>query len=493
MIEPTPIHSLSTPAKMESRKGSIVIFPFMAQGHIIPFLALSLKLEQERGFAISFVNTTQNINKLRSSLPPHSAIRLLEIPYDAAENGLPPGSENMESLPVHLHFRFIQSSPSLKPAFKRLLSSLVHDPNGGVPPMCVISDIFFSWSAEVAHEFGISHAIFNAGGGYGMAVYHTAWLNLPHLTTNSAECPLPGFPNGTTFRVSRLPEQLRLATEPAEFRLTMFREWSETDAMLFNTVEEIDQTGLKYFRENFPCHVFPIGPIFSYSKPSDSTVCTDWLDTKPPKSVLYVAFGSQNSPSIAQTKELAAALEASGINFLWAARRPSSFVTVSPEEDQDWLPRGFEERIQSIGKGLLVKEWAPQKEILAHGSVGAFLSHCGWNSTMEALSNGLPMMSWAMSAEQPFNAKMLEEELKVCVEVGNGPNCEIKGEELVGKIKTMMEGTEGEEMRKSAGEVMKKIKNASRDDENGGQGSSVKALEEFLLVAASQSRNSLVS
>ncbi|XP_019157737.1 PREDICTED: beta-D-glucosyl crocetin beta-1,6-glucosyltransferase-like [Ipomoea nil] len=112
-----------------SRKGNIVIFPFMAQGHIIPFLALALKLEQERGFAISFVNTTQNINKLRSSLPPRSAIRLLEIPFDAAAEhyGLPPGSENMESLPVHLPFRFIQSSPSLKPAFKRLLTSLVDD------------------------------------------------------------------------------------------------------------------------------------------------------------------------------------------------------------------------------------------------------------------------------------------------------------------------------------------------------------------------------
>ncbi|CAH9072335.1 unnamed protein product [Cuscuta europaea] len=477
---------------MVSRKEYVVVFPFMAEGHIIPFLALALKLEQERNFAISFVNTPRNINKLRSSLPPHSAIRLLEIPFNGEEHGLPPGAESTESLPIHLHFRLIQSSPSLKPAFRELLSELVCESNG-IPPMCVISDIFFPWSADVAHEFGSSHAIFNAGCGYGMAVYHTAWLNLPHLNAKSEECPLPGFPNGTTFCVTKFPERLRQTKEPSEFALTLFREWSKTDAMLFNTIEEIDQTGMKYFRDNFPFPAFPIGPIFSYQQTSatlvaDSMVCMDWLDKKPPKSVLYIAFGSQSTPSIAQMKALASALEASEVNFLWVARRPSSFAALSPENDQEWLPRGFEERIKRSGKGMLVKKWAPQKEILAHGSVGAFLSHCGWNSTMEALANGLPILSWAMSAEQPFNAKMLEEELKVCVEVANGSDSQVNSEQIVGKIKMVMEGKEGEEMRKRASEIMKKIKNATCDDNATARGSSVKALDEF-CVFASQKRN----
>ncbi|CAK9146760.1 unnamed protein product [Ilex paraguariensis] len=436
-------------------KGNIVMFPFMAQGHIIPFLALALKLEQEKGYTITFVNTPLNIKKLQHSLPQNSSIRLLEIPYNSTDHGLPPNSESTETLPLFLMFQFIESSTSLKPAFTKLISNLVKEQHGH-PPLCIISDMFFGWSAVVAHQFGASHAIFNAGGGYGMAVFHTTWLNLPHLkeNLNSDEFSLPGFPEGYSFNVNQLPEHMRAVTGPWNFVQTMFKDWLESDAMLFNTVEEIDHTGLNYFRKQYSCSVWAVGPILSSvgskargGKEAEamSNLCMKWLDSKPENSVLYVAFGSQNTPSEPQIKQLAMALEASGKNFLWVFRPPSSFVMDSNNKDNEEC-------------------------------------HCGWNSVIEALSHGVPMLSWPMGAEQPFNAKMLEEEIGVSVGVAYGNDCEVRCEDIVRKIELVMDGTEtGKDMKRKACGAREMIKNATID-KKGFRGSSVGAMDEFLLA-----------
>ncbi|KAI3461073.1 hypothetical protein Pfo_017736 [Paulownia fortunei] len=463
--------------RMSPRKENIVLFPFMAQGHIIPFLSLALKLEQEKGYAITFVNTPLNIKKLEQNLPKHSSIRLLEIPFDGTKHGLPPNSETTETLPLPLMLRLIESSPP---------SSNV----SGNPPLCIISDMFFAWSAEIAHEFGTLHAVFNAGGGYGMAGLHTTWLNLPHLKSNCDEFWLPGFPRGYRFKTKNLPQHLQAAKSPWKFALDMSQDWKETDAMLFNTVEDFDQTGLTYFQEQFPnCSVYAIGPIVSSvgskargGEEAESTRnhCMKWLDSKPQKSVLYVAFGSQSSPSEPQTIELAKALEASNVNFLWVLRPPSSTDSSSEfKPNKDWLPTGFEERVKTSNKGLLLKKWAPQLEILSHKSIGAFLSHCGWNSTIEALSNGVPMLSWPMGAEQPFNSQFLEEEMGLCVGVANGVSAEVKHKEVVKKIELMMKDDEGNVMRRKACKVKEIIQNATNDEEQC-KGSSVKAMDNFL-------------
>ncbi|KAL2507894.1 UDP-glycosyltransferase 92A1 [Forsythia ovata] len=485
---------------MAPRKEKIVVFPFMAQGHIIPFLSLALKLEQEKGYEITFVNTPLNIKKLQDYIPKFSNIRLLEIPFDSTEHGLPPNSESTETLPIPLMFQLIESSPSLKPAFRNLVSSLVEEDNGR-KPLCIISDMFFAWSAEVAHEFGIFHAIFNAGGGYGMAVLHTTWLNLPHLKSNSQEFSLPGFPRGYRFKTKNLPPHLQECKVPWEFMNEVFQDWLKTDAMLFNTIEDIDNTGLKYFREQFPnCSVYPIGPILSSAgskarggEDAEATWnrCMKWLDTKALNSVLYVAFGSQSSLSEAQTKELAKALEASNVDFLWVFRPPSSFLTDSDCINKEWLPEGFKERIENNKRGLLVQKWAPQMEILSHKSVGAFLSHCGWNSIIEALSNGVPILSWPMGAEQPFNAHMLEEEMRVCVGVANGYS-DIKHEEIVKKIELVMKGTQGDFMRRKALKVVEMIKSATSDKE-GNKASSIEAMNEFLNAAISRAHEQILS
>lgn len=449
---------------MAETKHNVVMIPFMAQGHIIPFLALALQLEQRKGCTVTFVNTPLNIQKLRSSLPRNSSIHLLEIPFNSSDYGLPPDTENTDSLPHDLILNFLQSSLALKPVFRKLISDLVHE-SCGQPPVCIITDMFFSWCAEIAHEFGIFHAIFCGGGGYGFACFFSLWLNLPHRNTDSEEFTLPDFQEASKFHATQLTKHLRNADgrdSISVFQRKMLRGWYNADGILMNTVEELDKLGLTYFRRKIGRPVWPIGPalLSSRTRAGKATgiapeVCEKWLDTKPLNSVLYISFGSQNTLSESNIMQLAMALEASGVNFIWVVRPPLGFDINSEFKAKEWLPEGFEERIKASGRGLLVQKWAPQVEILSHGATAAFLSHCGWNSTLEALSCGVPIIGWPQAAEQFYNAKFLEEEIGVCVEVGRGLTCEVRHDAIARKIELVMNETEkGKEIRRKACEVM---------------------------------------
>jgi hypothetical protein len=121
-------------------------------------------------------------------------------------------------------------------------------------------------------------------------------------------------------------------------------------------------------------------------------------------------------------KEIALGLELSEQRFVWVVRAPkgesadaSFFTTGSSELDEikKHLPEGFLERIKNVG--LLVQEWAPQVAILKHPSIGCFISHCGWGSVLESLTNGVPLIAWPLYAEQRMNAAFLVEELGVAV------------------------------------------------------------------------------
>ena len=209
-----------------------------------------------------------------------------------------------------------------------------------------------------------------------------------------------------------------------------------------------------------------------------------WLDSKPEKSVLYVAFGSQMQPSPSQTIELAMALEASGRNFIWVIRPPKNSAT-NTGHGGGWLPSGFEQGIQ--GRGLLL-EWAPQLEILSHKSTGAFLSHSGWNSVVESLTNGLPVLALPMMGDQHFIAKMLEEETEVCIGLASGSS-EAKYKDILEKIEVVMGETgKGKDMKTKACEIKNFLGEAKKDDKKF-KGASTKAVDEFLSAVLSKSCN----
>ncbi|KAI3721952.1 hypothetical protein L2E82_32972 [Cichorium intybus] len=470
---------------------NIIMFPFMAQGHIIPFLALSLQLEQ-KGYQITFINTPLNLANLRRVLPPTSAIRLLEVPFNSSDHGLPPNSENTDSLPPYQIYDLLVASTSLKPAFRNILSGLV---DAGAPPLCVVADFFFGWSAAVSHEFDIFHVIFSGSGGFGLACYFSSWINLPHKNSDSGEFTLPDFPEAGKLQVTQLTPSLVAATgdDPwSKFQKQNLPAWGNSDGFLFNTVEELDKVGLSYFRRKFNLPVWAIGPINLSANGGAQTgkngrieteTCLQFLNSKSPSSVLYISFGSQNTITASQMMQLAQALDKSKKNFIWVVRPPLGFDINTKFRAEEWLPENFKEQIEEEHRGLIVEKWAPQVEILSHQSVGAFMSHCGWNSVLESLSRGVPLLGWPMAAEQFYNAKMMVEIAEVCVEVARGINFEVRSEDLRETIEQVMsENGKGKEMRKKALNIKKIIEDATRNEE-GFKGSSVEAMEDFLQAA----------
>ncbi|PIM99581.1 hypothetical protein CDL12_27922 [Handroanthus impetiginosus] len=174
-------------------------------------------------------------------------------------------------------------------------------------------------------------------------------------------------------------------------------------------------------------------------------------------------------------KEIAIGLERSGLRFLWVVRSPptednSKRFLPPPEPDLDLiLPAGFLDRTKD--RGLVVKSWAPQVAVLNHESVGGFVTHCGWNSVLEAVCAGVPMVAWPLYAEQKFNRLVMVEEMKVALRLEEGENGFVAAEEVERSVRELMESEKGKEVRNV---VQKMREEASAAVSDGG--SSVAAL-----------------
>ncbi|CAL9780773.1 unnamed protein product [Musa acuminata subsp. burmannicoides] len=464
----------------------VVLFPFMTPSHINPFLALAHRLVRHHpALTVTLVNTRFHIQCIRSSSFP-SSIRLRSLPFDPAAHGLHPDDENFATVPNHQKLTFLVASESLLPAFDQLIVDIARE--DGRPPLCIVADFLLAWTADVAHRYEVFHSVFIPGGAYGMAVFVSLWTHLPHLKTRSDEFALSEFPD-TTIHLSQLSRLMLLCdgTDPTSgFHQRLISQWKETNAMLVNTVDEMEATGLRMLRKLFPVPTWAIGPLLisshSVANASQNRCIMEWLDSQQPASVLYVSFGSLCTITASQMMEVATGLEASEARFIWVIRPPSGFDS-NEEFKAEWLPEKFEERMRERGTGVLVHGWAPQLEILSHTSTGAFLSHCGWNSVLESLSRGVPIVAWPLLADQPHNAKMMEE-MGVCVEVARGSMESSKADRTdVERVirEVMCGGEKAKEMRRRAEEVGELMRAAWRE----GVGSSFKGLADFFRAAAS--------
>ncbi|KAL6002195.1 hypothetical protein ACLOJK_037643 [Asimina triloba] len=479
-----------------AQKEHIILFPSLGQGHFIPFMALAALLDHRYHYAVTYVSTPANIHSLQSTLPPNSTIRLATLPFHGPDHGLPPDKETAELLPHPLGFRLLEASQTLQPAFESLILEISRE--HGRTPLAIISDMFNSWTVEIANQLGIFQAIFVVSGAYGTAIYFSLWLNLPHTRTDSNEFTLPDFSQTVVIQRNQLATQFKVANETdfiLKFHHRLLPLCWRADGFLFNTFEELEKTGLEYFRSKSGGKpVWAIGPLKNIAqgrkKPGVSAEsCITWLDLHPPNSALFVSFGSHNTIGAPQMKELAMGLEATGRPFIWVVRPPLGFDR-DGEFRAEWLPEGFEERISERKQGILVRHWGPQLEILAHRSTGVFLSHCGWNSTTESLSRGVPMIGWPMSGEQFYNVKMMEE-LGVCVEMARGNSADIGTNDVERVIELVMGGTnKWEEMKKKALQLKEMIELAVREDEEC-KGSSAKALDEFLKAISAKAETKM--
>ncbi|KAK1267610.1 UDP-glycosyltransferase 92A1 [Acorus gramineus] len=446
----------------------------MAQGHIIPFMELAKLIHHRRRCTVTIVSTPANVRALVSSFPSTTTFRLVPLPFDPTHHYLPSASESSDTLPTHLFVRLLHASLSLRPAFSALLSDILSS-SAAPSRLCVIADVFTSWATEVAEALGAHHAVFTTCGGYGTTAFFSLWQHLPHARTDAEEFSVPGFPDSFRLRRSQLSSYIRAADGADEWSADLrpaIATSLRSKSMLCNSAEEVETTGIRLLRNYTGLCVYAVGPLL------------EWLDIHPPNSVLYISFGSQNTISAQQMMELAKGIEASGKAFIWVIRPPVEF-DIGGEFQNEWLPEGFEERARQHARGVLVRDWAPQLEILSHASTGAFLSHCGWNSALESLSRGVPLIGWPLASEQFYNSVMLEEELGVCVEVARGKEVVVPGEEVERVVREVMGEERGVGMRRRAVEVRGLLEEAMREGDGEAKGSSLRAIDEFLEVALS--------
>ncbi|KAE8694634.1 UDP-glycosyltransferase 72B1 [Hibiscus syriacus] len=240
--------------------------------------------------------------------------------------------------------------------------------------------------------------------------------------------------------------------------------------------------------------IFLVGPLtksVSTYEIEGSKDCLRWLDEQPGGSVLYVCFGSGGTLSHEQINELALGLEMSGQRFLWVVKNPvdeaanttyfdsTESGTGSGKDPLAFLPDGFLERTKEIG--LVVLNWAPQVQVLSHGSTGGFLTHCGWNSVLESIVHCVPLIAWPPYAEQKMNAALLKDGLKVALRVEHNEDGEVGRQDIEKYAKEVLEGGEGQLLRTR----MKKLRECAKMTVSS-DGSSTKSLAKLAQIWKNQ-------
>ncbi|CAN0922783.1 UDP-glucosyltransferase 29, partial [Linum grandiflorum] len=235
---------------------------------------------------------------------------------------------------------------------------------------------------------------------------------------------------------------------------------------LTKTFREIEGKYVDYLSKLYGKRYVPVGPLLHKTPPSasddkDSSILK-WLDAKQTSSTVFVSFGTECFLPPNLIHEIAHGLELSGVNFVWVMRFPLEDHKTRPQSPAEALPPGFLDRVGE--KGLVVEGWAPQSAILAHDSIGGFVSHCGWSSVMESMWYGVPIVAMPMQLDQPLNARLVEE-VGVGVEVKRDGRSGKVDRKEVGKV--IREVVMGEKVRRKAeemSEVMKKKGDLEIDD-----------------------------
>jgi len=222
--------------------------------------------------------------------------------------------------------------------------------------------------------------------------------------------------------------------------------------ILFNTCRELEGKYIDYLSVLTGKKIVPAGPLVQETvSETEKTEVMNWLDKKKDSSTVFVSFGSEYFLSKEEIEELAHGLELSGVNFIWVVRFPVGEKTRVEEA----LPKGFLDRVGE--RGLVVEGWAPQLQILAHSSTGGFVSHCGWNSVLESLKFGVPIVAVPMQLDQPPNARLVEE-VGVGVEVEREEDGRLNRYEIAKVIGKVVVEENGKGIRVKAKEFSENIR-----------------------------------
>lgn len=462
------------------RRPHALVMPCAAQGHINPLMQLAQHLVACHGFQITFVNThtkhasivhsLKRSNNLlhetattcRSASYPDITLVGLDS-HDDDDDG-PSGHEAVEDFKqVIQHFVLLPFIPLID----HLISHINLSPT---PLSCIIADAFLYWLPPIARSALIPSlplfAFFPSSVANLSLLFHapsllsSGVLNSDGSLGGCAEflTAIPGLPN---IKSKDVPWIAGASDNHVMFDLTIStsNHLKDFDAILLNSYQELENEALDgLVKENL--QVVPIGPfillqshenfhnVACSSLWEEDTKCLQWLEDKPNSSVLYIAFGSLANFNVRDLHELALGMEDSQQAFIWV------LGPILMHKGNEFLPEGFLERTKD--RALFVK-WAPQSLVLSHPSIGAFLTHCGWNSTMEAISSGVPMLTWPCFGDQALICKYIIEEWKVGMPLYDH-NFMVLQQGVKNVVVSIMVGMEGKKIRERISRFREKAK-----------------------------------
>ncbi|KAL7161127.1 hypothetical protein ACSBR2_041729 [Camellia fascicularis] len=439
----------------------VLVFPYPAQGHMIPLLDLT-HLLASRGLNITILITPKNLSLLSPLLSKHPTIKTLVLPFPAHPS-IPCGVENVKDMPPHGFRAMMRAMGEL---YNPLLNWFQNHPS---PPVAIISDMFLGWTHRLACQLSIRRLVFSPSGAMALSVIYSLWSDLPKRddpNNDKALISFPKIPNSPIYPWCQLSPLYRSYVEGdpvSEFMKDGFESNMASWGLVVNSFSELERVYLDHLIEVLGHdRVWAVGPLLppvgDRSGPierggSSSVLQSDvlsWLDTCEDRTVVYACFGSQAVLTNEQMEELALGLEKSGVRFIWCVKEPTNEHV---EGQYGVIPSGFKDRL--VNRGFVVKGWAPQVLILNHRAVGAFLTHCGWNSVIEGIFAGVPMLAWPMGADQFTNATLLVDELRVATRVCEGAEAIPNSDELARSLaeavgENRVEMSRAKELREAA-------------------------------------------
>lgn len=415
----------------EAEKIHVMFLPYMAPGHMMPMVDMA-RLFAAAGTKVTIIITGTNALRIRNAIDRDVksgrdiTLELISLP--SAEVGLPQGIENMISVPTpEMSIKLFRAIDLVQPQIEKLFSDF--------HPDCIVSDCLFTWTLDVANKLRIPRIAFNGSGFFNLCVADSLVSYEPHknIESETETFIVTGLPDEVKLTRSQLPDIVKVRNNFSE----LFEKLRETErksfGVLMNSFYELEPAYADHCRKNLGIKAWHIGPVSLFNRDADDKVergdkasvsvqsFLSWLDCRKPNSVLYICFGSLTRFSKSQTTEIAHALEASGYSFIWVVGKvfQTDNDDCKKQDEELWLPEGFEDKMNENGQGLIVRGWAPQVLILEHPAIGGYLTHCGWNSILEGVAAGVPLVTWPIFAEQFYNEKLVTQVLNLGVPVGN--------------------------------------------------------------------------
>ncbi|XP_031500619.2 anthocyanidin 3-O-glucosyltransferase 2-like [Nymphaea colorata] len=383
---------------------TIVMFPGPLESHSVPMIELSNRLLRHH----ADLNITILLSRNAATRPLTPRLSFIELPYVEPSTGAQ----------MNLAETLIGHVDRLKPVVADALASILNT-NVAVPAFVV--GMFGTTMIDVAADLGVPAYIFFTTSATGLGVF----LHLPVVDSKYKEDEWRAHMEGIDVAGLHMVPPLDFISvlgykqSPAyTWFLNSSRQYVKAQGIIVNSFNDLETKALEALAQGayLPAghtmpSIYPVGPLLGLDGRQAEFAdhpCIKWLDGQPNSSIVFLCFGGMGTFSTEQAREIALGLELSGHGFLWSLRVQSG----SKETDlQAALPDGFLERTKSLG--LVWTESAPQVSILAHPAVGGFVTHCGWNSVLETMWFGVPMVGWPLYAEQRLNAFVLAKELGI--------------------------------------------------------------------------------